>query len=116
MLRVLESASSEPADSGQSEPVIVVRHFRMNESRAAFESESLNRYSDLEVDAVELNDLRGTPTEVAKVIAAEVLNEVVSEAAVELVKAQAAKKYGAVERKVGDKLKDLLGGDDSGGG
>ena len=116
MLRELESAPSDPADSGQAEPVIVVRHFRMNESRAAFESESLDRYTDVAVDAVELTDLRGTPTEVARVIAAEVLNEVASDAAMELLKAQAARKYEDVERKVGDKLKDLLGGDDPGGG
>jgi hypothetical protein len=117
MLEELESQDSGSAGSGGEEPVIFVRHFRMNESRAAFESKSLDRYTDLEVDAVELNDIRGTPTEVAKVIAAEVLNEVVSEAATELLKAQARKQFEDVEEKVSDKLRGILGGDeDSDGG
>ena len=41
----------------------------MSESRAAFESESLDRYSNIKIGAVELNDLRGTPTEISNVIA-----------------------------------------------
>jgi hypothetical protein len=53
----------------------------MNESRAAFESESLDRYSDLEVDAIELNNIKGTPSEVANVIATEIIQEVTREAA-----------------------------------
>ena len=117
MLEELESQDSGSADSGGDEPVIFVRHFRMNESRAAFESKSLDRYTDLEVDAVELNDIRGMPTEVAKVIAAEVLKEVVSEAATELLKAQARKQFEDVEEKVSDKLRGILGRDeDSDGG
>lgn len=117
MLEELESQDSGSADSGGDEPVIFVRHFRMNESRAAFESKSLDRYTDVEVDAVELKDIRGTPTEVAKVIAAEVLNEILSEAATELLKAQARKQFEDVEEKVSDKLRGILGGDeDSDGG
>ena len=117
MLEELESQDSGSAEPGGDEPVIFVRHFRMNESRAAFESKSLDRYTDVEVDAVELNDIRGTPTEVAKVIAAEVLKEVVSEAATELLKAQARKQFEDVEEKVSDKLRGILGRDeDSDGG
>jgi hypothetical protein len=112
MLGELEAQPSEPTESAGEEPVIVVRHFRMNESRAAFESESLDRYSDLGVDAIELNNIRGTPTEVAEVIATEVLNEIVSEAATELLKAQARKKYEDVEDSVSDKLKEVFGGED----
>jgi hypothetical protein len=116
MLEELESQDSGSADSAGDEPVIFVRHFRMNESRAAFESESLDRYTDVEVDAVELRDIRGTPSEVAKVIAAEVLNEIVSDAATELLKAQARKQFEDVEEKVSDKLRGLLGGDDDSDG
>ena len=76
----------------------MIRHFRMNESRAAFESESLNRYSDLKIDAVELKDIRGTPSELASATATEVVNEVVSAAAVELIKAKAS-----------EKINDILG-------
>lgn len=106
-----ESAPDAGADGGE-ETIIVVRHFRMNESRASFESESLDRYSNLEIDAVELNDLRGTPEEVGKIIANQILKEVTQEAATELLKAQARKKYDEAEIKVTRKLKDLLGGDD----
>ena len=117
MLEELERSGGkdQPADPAASEPVIVIRHFRMNESRAAFESESLDRYTDVEIDAVELNDIRGTPTEVARIIAAEVLNEIATDAATELLKAQARKKFDDVEEKVGEKLKELFGEDDSGG-
>ena len=72
----------------------------MNGSRAAFESESLDRYSDLKIAAVELNDIEGTPAEVASAIATEVVSEVVSAAAVELLKAKAS-----------DKINDILGRD-----
>jgi hypothetical protein len=115
MLEELESRDPTPAGPGADEPVILVRHFRMNESRAAFESESLDRYTDLEVDAVELSDIRGTPSEVAKIIAAEVLNEIVSEAATEMLKAQARKQFDDVEDKVSEKLRDMLGRDDDSG-
>lgn len=110
MLAELESTESEPGDAG-GEPEIVIRHFRMNESRAAFESASLDRYTDVEVDAVELNDIRGTPTEVARIIAREVVSEVTSEAATEMLKAQARKKLQDVDRKVGEKLQEFFGGD-----
>lgn len=114
MMQALESggAGTEAAAGQSEEPVIVVRHFRMSKSRAAFESASLDRYTDIEIDAVELSNLKGTPTEVAKVIAAEILSEVASEAATELLKAQAGKMFEEAESKVSEKLKGLLGGDD----
>ncbi|MGD2129915.1 MAG: hypothetical protein PVJ33_05495 [Lysobacterales bacterium] len=111
MLQELESTESSPP-TGKPEPEIVIRHFRMNESRAAFESKSLGRYSDVKVDSIELNDIRGTPNEVARQIASKVLSQVASDAATEVLKAQARKKFGEVEDKVGSKLKDLLGGDE----
>jgi hypothetical protein len=94
----LESGNSEPEPAaGEEEPTIItIRHFRMNESRAAFESKSLDRYTDLKVDSVELRDLKGTPTEVSQAIANEVLNEVISAAAIELVKAKASEKIGDI--------------------
>jgi hypothetical protein len=111
MLQELESTESSPP-TGKPEPEIVIRHFRMNESRAAFESKSLGRYSDVKVDSIELNDVRGTPTEVARQIASEVLSQVASDAATEVLKAQARKKFGDVEDKVSSTLKGLLGDDD----
>lgn len=113
MLAELESTASEQGDAGGGEPEIVLRHFRMNESRAAFESASLDRYTDVSVDAVELNDIRGTPTEVARIIAREVVSEVASEAATEMLKAQARKKLEEVDQKVGEKLQEFFGRDDA---
>ncbi|MCH5373841.1 MAG: hypothetical protein JJ992_07685, partial [Planctomycetes bacterium] len=114
MLKELDRKVSEPEPqgSGRPEPEIVIHHFRMNESRAAFESKSLGRYSDVEIDAVELNDLRGTPTEVARMIASKVLAEVASDAATEVLKAQARKKYDEVEEQVTGKLKSLFGSEE----
>lgn len=107
-----EGAESTSAPGADEEPVIVIRHFRMNKSRAAFESESLDRYSNIEVDAVELSNLEGTPTELSRLIAAKILKEVTREAATEMLKAQARKHLNKAETKVSSKLKDLLGGDD----
>jgi hypothetical protein len=92
MERAPAEPEPEPAGEAEAPPEIVIHHFRMSESRAAFESESLDRYSDLKIDEVELKNVRGTPGEVANVIAKEVIEEVVSEAAKELLKAKAAEK------------------------
>ena len=117
MLERLNSGEKVPVEEpeGAEPPVITIHHFRMNESRAAFESESLDRYSDLEIDEVELSNIRGTPSEVASVIATEVLKEVTKEAATEMLKAQARKKYGDVEESVTEKLKDVFGKEDDSG-
>lgn len=115
MMEALERSGSAPAENesaGGEEPVIVIHHFRMNESRAAFESESLDSYANIEVDAVELNDLRGTPTELGNTIARAILKEVSQEAATQMLKAQAKKHLGDAEVKVSEKLKDLFGKDD----
>jgi hypothetical protein len=94
MLAQVEQAPAEPEPGadGETAPEIVIHHFRMNESRASFESKSMDRYTDLEVDEIELRNLRGTPVEVSRAIAEEILSEVVSEAAKELLKAKAAEK------------------------
>lgn len=104
-----EKPASEPAPGGVEEPVIVIRHFRMNASRAAFESESLDRYTEIKVDEIELSDLKGTPTEISKVIATKILQTVTQEAAMEILKTQTKKKLKKTQDKVTNKLKDLLG-------
>ena len=50
----------------------------------------------LKVDSVELKNLSGTPDELAQVIGHEVLGEVVSAAAVELLKAKASEKLNEI--------------------
>lgn len=86
------SPEPEEAAGDEPQPTLVIHHFRMNESRAAFESESLEHFSELEIDAVEVKNVKGTPAEVTDVIAKEVVDEIVSEAAKELLKAKASEK------------------------
>jgi hypothetical protein len=84
--------ASEGAEGEKEEQIYVIHHFRMNESRASFESESLDRYSDLKVDAIELSNIKGTRTEVGKIIASKIVSEITKEAAIELLKAKASEK------------------------
>lgn len=91
---------SEPSADAKEEQIIVIRHFRMNGSRASFESESMDHYSDLKIGAVELSNLKGTHSEISKVITNEIIKEITKAAAIELVKAKAS-----------EKLDELLGRD-----
>jgi len=112
MLQALDTGA-EPAEdnSGKTEPEIVIRHLRISETRAAFSSHSFDRYTDMKVDAIEMNNLRGTPSELAGQIARKVVGELTSEAATELLKAQGQKKVDDIQDKVNRKLKELMGGD-----
>jgi len=85
-------AAPEGEGSKEEETIYVIRHFRMDESRASFESESLDRYSDLKVDAIELSNIKGTRSEVGKIIANKIVSEITKEAATELLKAKASEK------------------------
>ena len=121
LLANIESGKSEPATEAKSEKAtnsdaktIVIRHFRMNQTRASFESESLDRYSDLNVDGIEMNNISGTPAEVANLIATGIIQEVAAEAAIEMLKAKLKKKFDKTESEVRSKLKSWLGGDDEG--
>lgn len=100
MLAGLKSKGSQPAsgqaDGGKPEPVITIRHFRMNESRAAFESASMDHYSDIKVDAVELSNLKGTPSELAEIIGTRIVGEITKDAATELLKAKASEKLDSI--------------------
>jgi hypothetical protein len=113
MLDAMEDGGSAvpPADPAKPEPEIVIRHFRIDGARAGFESASLDRYTDLNIDAIELNDLKGTPTELANEIGRKVLKELSSEAAMALLEAQARKKAGDFGGKVGDSLGKMFGKD-----
>jgi hypothetical protein len=87
---------SDPAADGKEEPIIVIHHFRMNESRGSFESESLDKYSNLKIHAIELSNIKGTPSEVTNLIATKIINEITKEAAVELLKAKASEKINSI--------------------
>lgn len=113
LLDTLEKQIAAGETEGQTaEPEIVIRHFRINQTRAAFESRTLDRVDDVGVDAIEMNDLRGTPSELATLIAREVVQELSSEAANEMLKSQARKKFGEVEEKLSSGLRDLFGSGD----
>ena len=116
MLQALNSGSQSAAsnDTGKAEPVIAIRHLRIDETQAAFSSQTFDRYTDMQVDAIEMNNLRGTPTELARQIAGKVVSELSEETASELFKAKAQKKVDEIQKKVKDKLQELLGGDDDG--
>ncbi|MEJ2383786.1 MAG: hypothetical protein P8Y54_05240 [Xanthomonadales bacterium] len=92
LLRAAEQDVTSPQDDSAAPPVIVIHHFRMNSSRAALESTTLDLYTDLRVDTVELREIRGTPQEVGQQIAREILDEAAKAAAIELMKAKAAQK------------------------
>lgn len=91
-----EPGQAAEAEEAEEEQIYVIRNFRMNESRASFESESLDRYSNLEVDAIEIRDIKGTRSEVSKIIASEVISEITKEAATEMLKAKASEKLGEI--------------------
>ena len=119
LLANIKSGESEPAadarstkDAGSDARNIVIRHFRMNQTRASFESESLDRYSDLKVDGIEMNDISGTPTEVANLIATGIIQEIAAEAGIEMLKAKLRKKFDKTESKVSRKLKSWISGHD----
>lgn len=110
MLKELEAAPEDAATS--DEPEIVIRHLRIDETNAAFQSKSFDRYTDINVDAIEMHNLRGTPTALAKQIAREVVTEISSEAATEMMKTSAKKQVDDVQKKISGKLKEMLGSDD----
>ncbi len=115
MLQALDAGAGESADSGpgdaapKAEPVIVIRHLRIDETRAAFESHTFDRYTDMQIDAIEMNNLRGTPAQLAGEIARKVVGELNSAASSEMLKVQTQKKVDDMQKKVSDKLRDLLG-------
>lgn len=122
MLAGMESGKSSEAAESEAEPTTIeIRYFRMDKSRAAYKSELLDKDSELKIGAVELNNIKGTPDEVASVIANEIIGKISAAVAVEIVKDQARKKLGLENKdddkeSVGDKLKGIFGGDDDDSG
>ncbi len=78
-------------DADTSQPRIVIRQFRMNESQAKFESKSYDMHSDVRIDSIEMENLEGTVEEVAIQIARRIVEEVATAAAVEVLKAKAGR-------------------------
>lgn len=112
MLEEIEQNAPPGEPESGPEPEIVIRHFRINQTRAAVESHSFDRYTDVGVEAIELNNLRGTPSQLAKEIAREVIGELSSEAAAAMLEAEARKRAGDMSDQVTRKLRGLLGGEE----
>lgn len=92
LANIEQPAEPQAEDPEAPPPVITIHHFRMSEARASFESKSTDRYTDLKVRSVELENLTGTPDQVGKEILTEIVEKVVAAAAVELVRAKASEK------------------------
>lgn len=105
--------SEEPDFEGSSEDEIVIQRFLMRSSTATFESVSLNRISEVRIDEIEMRNLRGTGEEIAGQIGNRILEEVAEEAAREMLKAQASEQLEQLEGRVSEKLREILGKDDS---
>lgn len=112
LLDAIKANRPPPDAEAGPEPEIMIRHFRIDGTRATLESHTLDRYTDVEVDPIEMYDLRGTPSELAEQIARQVVGDLSSRAARAMLKEQAKKKIGDVGEKVTGKLRDLLGGGD----
>jgi hypothetical protein len=108
MMKEIEQQAPPAETAGKPEPEIVIRHFRIDKTRAVVESHSFDRFTDIGVDAIELNDLRGTPSELARIIAREVISELSSEAAAAMLEAEARKRLGDTQKEVTGKLRGLL--------
>ncbi|MDX1557233.1 MAG: hypothetical protein R3212_14495 [Xanthomonadales bacterium] len=107
----LASRVGEEIDSGGgSDEELVIQRFLMRSTIATFESESLQRLAEVEVDQIEMRDVSGTPEEVAKIIAVGVMNEITEEAAEAMLRAQAKKQIDDLSEKAGEKLREILGG------
>ena len=110
----LERGMSEESDFEASpEDEIVIQRFLMRSSTATFESASLNRISEVRIDEIEMRNLRGTGEEITEQIGNRIIEEVADEAAREMLEAQASKHLEDLEEKVSDKLREILGKDDS---
>lgn len=110
----LESRISDEAGGVTSEgEEIVIQLFLMRSTTATFESDSLQRLSEVEIDEIEMRNLRGTPDEVAEEIAVGVMDEITQEAGRAMLEAQARKQLEDVGDKVGEKLREILGDDEN---
>lgn len=115
--RALESRISDEVHSASApDEELVIQRFLMRSTTATFESESLERLAEVEIDEIEMRNLRGTPEEVAKMIAVGVMDEITREAGEAMLKAQARKQLDDLSDKAGDKLREILGAKEEGGG
>lgn len=104
--------SQESGGHADQDEELVIQQFLMRSTIATFESDSLQRLQEVEIDEIEMRNVRGTPDEVAEAIAVTVMEEIAEEAGRAMLRAQAEKQLEDVEGKVSEKLRELLGTDD----
>lgn len=97
-------------DTGGDEEELVIQQFLMHSTTATLESDTLQKLTEMEIDSIEMRDLRGTPEQVAGLIAYRILDEITKEAEEALVRRQLDK----LEERGLDKLRDMLGDDEEG--
>lgn len=111
----LESRISEETGAAASQDEeIVIQLFLMRSTTATFESDTLQRLSEVEIDQIEMRDLRGTPDQLAEKIAVAVMEEITEEARRAMLRAQAERQFEDVSKKAAEKLREILGDDDDG--
>lgn len=108
----VESRVSEAVTVDESGPreELNIELFLMRGTTATLESDSFQKLAELDIDPIEMRNLRGTPDQVAGQIANRVVEEISDAAQAALVRAKAED----LGEKALDKLKELLGDDDDG--
>ncbi len=95
-----------------SQEELVIQLFLMRSTMATFESDSLQRLSEVEIDQIEMRDLRGSPEELAEQIALEIVDEITAEAQQAMVRGQLEN----LQDRALDELRGLLGAEEDEGG
>ena len=110
--RVSETVSVGQEDGSDSDQEIYIRQFLMRSTTATLESGTWEKLTELNIGEIEMRDLRGTSKSVAEQIAGRVIDEITDEAQKALLRAKAED----VGERALDKLKEMLGDDEEGGG
>lgn len=106
--RVVSDGDRRRSGSGEE---VVIRRFLMKSTTATFDSASLERLTELDIDEVEMRNLRGTAEAVSEMIALRVMEEIAEEAGRAVLRAQAEKQIDDLSEKASEKLKEWLGDD-----
>jgi hypothetical protein len=109
--RISDESGIEPGTGGD-EQELVIQQFLMHSTTATFDSDTLQKQFEVEIDSIEMRDLRGTPEQVAELIAYSLLDEITEEAERALVQRQLE----GIQDRALDKLREMLGDDEEGQG
>jgi hypothetical protein len=107
--RISDESGIEPGTDGD-EQELVIQKFLMHSTTATLDSDTLQKQFEVEIDSIEMRDLRGTPEQVAELIAYSLLDEITEEAEQALVQRQLE----GIQDRALDKLREMLGDDEEG--